>query len=77
METLATEMTSLNSALPGAFETAKTDYLAKIDADAPTLEGIYQSTVNEGYRLIYVTAAVSAAIAILLLTCYRKKKTVV
>lgn len=76
MQTLLQEMQTLNDAIPGAFETAKTDYLAELDAKSDELENVYQSTVNKGYQSIYVTASVSAAIAILLLMFYRKKKPV-
>ena len=74
MQTLLQEMQALNAAIPGAFETAKTDYLAQLDAKSGEIENVYQSTLNRGYQSIYVTAAVSAAIAILLLMFYRKKK---
>ena len=74
METLLNEMQALNDAVPAAFETAKADYLAELDAKSGEIEDIYQSTVNEGYRSIYLTASVSAAIAILLLMFYKKKK---
>ena len=74
MKTLLDEMNALNDAIPGAFETAKTDYLAEIDAKSGEIKGVFQSTLNKGYQSIYVTAAVSAALAILLLMFYKKKK---
>ena len=74
METLVDEMQTLNSTIPAAFETAKADYLAEIDAKSGEIEKVYQSTVNEGYRSIYVTASVSAVLAILLLMFYKRKK---
>lgn len=76
METLLQEMQTLNDAIPGAFETAKVDYLAEIDAKSSEIKGVYQSTLNKGYQSIYVTASVSAALAILILMLYRKKKPV-
>lgn len=77
MQTLLQEMQTLNAAIPGAFETAKTDYLAEIDAKSGEIENVYQSTLNKGYQSIYMTAATFAAIAILLLVFYRKKEPVV
>ena len=73
METLLKEMQTLDDAVPGAFDTAKKDYLAKLDAKSGEIENVYQSTVNDGYRSIYMTAAIAAALAILLLLFYRKK----
>lgn len=74
METLLSEMHTLDDAVPGAFDTAKDDYLAELDAKSGEIESVYQSTLNEGYRSIYVTVSVAAALAILLLLFYRKKK---
>jgi EmrB/QacA subfamily drug resistance transporter len=74
MQTLLKEMQTLNDAIPGAFDTAKNDYLAKIDAKSDEIESVYQRTLNEGYQSIYMTASIFAAIAVLLLMFYRKKK---
>ena len=77
MQTLLQEMQTLNAAIPGAFETAKTNYLADLDAMAGKIENVYQHTLNKGYQLIYLTASISSALAILLLMFYRKKKPIV
>jgi len=74
MQTLLQEIQTLNVAIPGAFETAKTEYLAELDAKSGEIENVYQSTLNKGYQSIYVTVSTSAAIAVLLLVFYRKKK---
>lgn len=75
METLAGEMQSLSDAVPEAFETAKTDYLTQIDDKSEDIETVYQRTVNEGYRSIYLTVVIAAIIAILVLLLYKRKKT--
>lgn len=74
METLVSEMQALSDAVPDAFETAKTDYLAQIDAKSGEIETVYQSTVNEGYRSIYLTVIVAAILAILVLLFYKSKR---
>ncbi len=76
METLLQEMKTLNAAIPGAFETAKKDYLAELDGMSNKIEKVFQDTVNQGYQSIYLTASVSSALAILLLLFYRRKKLV-
>jgi len=76
METLASEMTILNAALPGAFETAKQNYLAELDARSGQIQEVYQSTLNKGFQSIYFTVVVSSALAILLLLFYKKRKAV-
>ncbi len=75
METLLSEMTRLSDAIPGAFETAKKDYLAELDARSDKLQEVYQSTLNKGYQSIYFTVIVSSVLAILLLILYKRKKT--
>jgi len=75
MATLAADMETLNEAIPEAFETAKTDYLAELDARSDKLESVYQRTLNEGYQSIYLTVIVSAAIALFLLVFYKKETT--
>lgn len=73
MQSLVDEMVALKEAVPGAFEKAKQDYIAKIDKRSGEIEKVYQDAVNEGYKSIYLTVAVFAAIAILLLLFYRKE----
>ena len=75
METLMSKMQTLSDAVPGAFETAQTDYLAQIDAKSGEIEAVYQSTVNKGYQSIYLTVVVAAVLAILVLLFYKKKRT--
>ncbi len=74
METLCSEMNALREAIPGAFETAKNNYLAEIDARSGDLETTYQSTLNAGYKSIYLTALICSLLAILLLVFYGKRK---
>ncbi len=67
METLRSEMNALSEAVPSGFETAKNNYLLEIDARSGSLETTYQSTLNAGYKSIYITALICSLLAILLL----------
>ncbi len=60
----------LRDAVPGAFETAKDDYLAEIDALSPTLEAEFRNTLNGGFRGIYLSTMAAALLAALLVTLY-------
>ena len=73
MRILSQEMQTLNAAIPGAFATAKTSYLDKLDNRSDKLESVYQRTLNEGYQSIYLTVVVSSAIALFLLAFYKKR----
>ena len=63
----------LRDAVPGAFETAKDDYLAEIDALSPTLEKTFADTLNTGFRGIYLSTMAAALLAALLVTLYPRR----
>ena len=58
-----TKLTALRDAVPGAFETAKNDYLAEIDARAPQLQQTFADTLNDGFRGIYLSTMAAALLA--------------
>lgn len=63
----------LRDAVPGAFETAKDDYLAQIDTLSPTLEKTFADTLNGGFRGIYLSTMVAGLLAALLLALYPRR----
>jgi EmrB/QacA subfamily drug resistance transporter len=63
----------LRDAVPGAFETAKDDYLAQIDTLSPTLEKTFADTLNGGFRGIYLSTMVAGVLAALLLALYPRR----
>lgn len=68
--TMQQQLTELKDAVPGAFETAKQNYLAEIDARAPQLRSVFAGTLNEGFKGIYATTAAACVAAGLLLLAY-------
>lgn len=74
MKDLSAKMTVLKDAIPGAFETGKDNYVAQIKKEGPQIEKTFQSTLNAGYKNVYLTSAVAAALALAVLVFYRKKK---
>lgn len=77
MTDLSSKMTALKDAIPGAFETAKENYVAEIKKKGPQIESTFQSTINGGFKNVYLTSAIAAVIAELVLLLYRKKKEIV
>ncbi len=67
------KLTVLRDAVPGAFETAKSDYLAEIDTLSPTLEQTFADTLNTGFRGIYASTMVASLLAGLLLLLYPRR----
>ena len=68
------KMTALKNAIPGAFETAKDNYLAEIENRRLPVETEFQTTMNTGYKQVYLTVTISSAAALAILAFYRKKK---
>lgn len=74
MKDTLNKMTALNSAVPKAFEEANKNYLAEIDKLSPKIQSEFQSTLNDGFKQIYLATGISALIGMIILTFYRKKE---
>jgi hypothetical protein len=68
------KMGTLKEAIPGAFITAKNSYIAEIDKSKTAIENEFQSTLNGGFKQVYLTVAVASIAALLILAMYRSKK---
>lgn len=68
------KMQILKDAVPGSFVTAKVDYLAEIDKNKDAIENEFQSTLNGGFKQVYMTVAVASFIALMLLIIYKPKR---
>ncbi len=75
MKDTVNKMTILKNAVPTTFQQANTNYLKEIDKLSPKLQTEFQSTLNNGFKQIYLTTSISAFIALLILMLYKKKKT--
>ncbi|MDP4119922.1 MAG: MFS transporter [Bacillota bacterium] len=74
MEDLKSKMIKMNAAVPAAFETAKNNYLLSVNDKSSKIENVFQTTLNEGFKNVYLSAAIASAIALLLLAFYSKKR---
>ncbi|MBQ0005674.1 MAG: MFS transporter, partial [Clostridiales bacterium] len=61
------KMLALRNAIPGAFQTAKEEYLASIRQHDTEIKKAFQSTLNVGFRQIFVLTAIGSILGILLL----------
>jgi len=68
-----TKMTVLRDAVPGAFDTAKQNYLAEIDQRSTVIESEFQKTLNSGFKQVYLTVTISSLIGLIFLCFYRRK----
>ncbi|MDJ0305890.1 MULTISPECIES: MFS transporter [Dehalobacter] len=67
------KMTVLKDAVPGAFDTAKQNYLAEIDQRSTAIESEFQKTLNSGFKQVYLTVTISSLIGLIFLCFYRRK----
>jgi len=74
LKTLQEHMQALSDAIPGAFDTALSDYLGEIDDLSAQIEASFQDTLNDGFSNIYLTTAIAAAIALLLVALYDRRR---
>ena len=70
------KMNQLKEAIPGAFETAKKDYMKQLDAKTDEIKKIYQDTLNVGFRQMFIFTGIAAGIGCLLLLFYRNNRKV-
>ena len=70
MQDLQTEMEALKDAIPSAFDQAEENYLASIDDKALELESAFQKTLNKGFGNVYLTSAIAALLALIMLAFY-------
>jgi predicted nuclease with TOPRIM domain len=71
---LSAKMVALREAVPGAFEEAEDNYMLSIEEKRDGIETVFQNTINEGFKDIYMLVAIAAAVAILLLLGYSTRK---
>lgn len=62
----------LKQAVPPAFDKSKKDYLNNIELKRPELEEIFQSTLNGGFKQMYITVFFINLIAFVVLLFYKK-----
>lgn len=70
MKELALQMEDIKEAIPQAFNDALEDYLIEIDNNAQEIETAYQTTLNKGFKNIYLLTAVTAGLALVILKFY-------
>jgi len=74
MEDTLSKMNAMRAAVPGAFNKASEDYLKDIDNMSEKIEGEFQTTLNDGFKQVYLTVSISSFIALIILAFYRRKR---
>ncbi|MFL0268993.1 MFS transporter [Candidatus Clostridium radicumherbarum] len=74
MNDTLSKMTALSGAVPKTFREANNAYLSQIDKLSPEIQSEFQSTLNEGFKQVYLATGISALMGMMILTFYRKKE---
>ncbi|MBQ0037598.1 MAG: MFS transporter [Clostridiales bacterium] len=74
MKELSGQLSEVKAALPDAFRKAGENYAAAVRDLTPEIEDMYQSTVNTGYRNMYLFQVAANVLGLLLLLLYREPK---
>lgn len=74
MQTLAEQLEAVKVAIPDAFAQAGNNYAAAVKDMSDTIEDTYQSTLNTGYRNMYLFLVGANALGLLLLMLYKEPK---
>ena len=67
------KINTLKEALPETFNTAKLNYISEIDKNKGIIENKFQTSINKGFKQLYLTVTISSIIGFVLLLFYRKK----
>lgn len=74
MNDTISKMKTMESAIPSAFEVAKSNYLTEIDKSKSEVEKEFQETLNGGFKQVYLTVTVASIFALIVLAFYKKKE---
>ena len=67
-------MISMRDEIPGLFDEVEDEYIKSIDKKSADIEGVYQKTLNRGFRNMFICVAVFNFIGLLLLLLYRDRR---
>ncbi|MGN0038223.1 MAG: MFS transporter [Coriobacteriales bacterium] len=65
------KLKAVKAAVPGMFDEAQQKYLEAIDAEARQIQKVYQSTLNEGFKGMFILVAACAVFGLIVLMAYK------
>ena len=68
------KMEAVKAAIPDRFDEGGQNYLAEIDEEAPTIQKVFQQTLNEGFKGMFILSAICSAVGVVILAFYRDDK---
>jgi len=77
LEEIVTLMIGLKESVPVAFEGYKNNYLDAIEEQSDEIEQVFQDTLNQGFKQIYLTVLIASLLALIILLFYKKKEKII
>lgn len=74
LETLVDQLQKMKDGVPQALDGAKQNYLNAIDAKAGAIEDMYQTTLSDGFRNMFILVAACSAVGLILTVFYHDDK---
>jgi EmrB/QacA subfamily drug resistance transporter len=74
LATALSQMQTLQAAVPGALATGKANYLQEIENRRPAIEAAYQTSLNVGFKQVYLTVTIASILGLLILLFYRMRR---
>lgn len=68
------KMKVMKKAVPDAFDSAQESYIKAVKEKDPEIRKVFQSTLGEGFRNMFIMTGIAALVGIILLMLYRKKR---
>lgn len=67
-------MVSMKEDIPNVFKDVEEQYLAEIDKNSDKIEGVYQSTLNGGFKSMFICVMIFNLLGLVLMMFYRDEK---
>lgn len=74
LDTTTAQLNTVEAAIPSTFEEARQNYLGEIDERGGMIEDTFQSTINDGFKGMFLLLAICSGAGFLLLLLYRDAK---
>lgn len=77
MATTISQLNELSAFIPTALDKGEVEYINRIEDNRRNIEHVFQKTLNEGFRNVYLVVAISSIIGIILICFYKSGKNIV
>lgn len=74
LSTLHDQLQAMQAGVPHAIDLAKQEYLGQVKASGPTIENMFQKTMDGGFQGLFILVGICSAAGLVLLVFYRTRR---